>query len=235
VVHVGDVADRCPPSRFSEYLDIAVHPERYGGAGLDAGFAPPNEDFRIGYHEAIGCLGVLADQRAVQPILRRATADLHPYRFEDLISVLVRIGDRAVPGMVEALSSPHEAVRHLAAVGLVYLDTGRSRAPLVAALPGDDSKSLEASSFVLRELMVSRAVEEAEAFPIARRLANSIDPRVRRNAIRSLVLFERVGPVSSLLEQALEDSDPEVVRAAQQTLDSLRNAKIERYFGISIR
>jgi hypothetical protein len=62
-------------------------------------------------------------------------------------------------------------------------------------------------------------------------LCRNIDPRIRRNAVRSLALFERTGVANELLDEVLADSDPEVARAAEQTRDMMRTAKIQEVFG----
>jgi hypothetical protein len=83
-------------------------------------------------------------------------------------------------------------------------------------------------------LILIGAVPEEEAFHVVRRLAQSIDPRVRRNAIRALLLFERAGPMRDLLEEALRDSDRGVVLAAREVEQSLRAATARKYFGIDL-
>ena len=84
---------------------------------------------------------------------------------------------------------------------------------------------------MLRELIVSGAIPEGDAFETVRRLTASVDPRVRAQAVRALVLFERRGPAARVLEQALEDSEPEVRRTAEETAVSLREAKLQELFG----
>jgi hypothetical protein len=56
---------------------------------------------------------------------------------------------------------------------------------------------------------------------------------VRRNAVRSLVLFERSGVAGELLDEALVDVDPEVAREAERSQEIMRNAKIQQVFGAS--
>jgi len=62
-------------------------------------------------------------------------------------------------------------------------------------------------------------------------MGRNIDPRVRRNAVRALVLFENKGPVRGVLNDALEDNDPEVVAVAEKIQATLKSAKLNQLFG----
>jgi hypothetical protein len=75
------------------------------------------------------------------------------------------------------------------------------------------------------------AIDEASAFEKVRKLSRNIDPKVRRNAIRALVHFERRGPAREVLDEALEDTDPEVRAVAERTRDTIRSAKMYELFG----
>jgi hypothetical protein len=57
-----------------------------------------------------------------------------------------------------------------------------------------------------------------------RRFSQNIDPLVRRNAVRALVLFEDEKPVQEVLESALGDSDDAVVEAARGVRDTIESA-----------
>jgi hypothetical protein len=41
--------------------------------------------------------------------------------------------------------------------------------------------------------------------------------------------------VRVLLDEALDDSNPDVARTATEVRDILRSAKVEKYFGVEIR
>ena len=116
----------------------------------------------------------------------------------------------------------------------MYANRPDLTAQLVQALSGDDRRSLESASYVLTELILLGAVPEAGAFDTVRRMARSIDPRVRKNAIRSLILFERAEPMKDLLDEALRDSDPGVAATARYVDESLRAAVAQKYFGIEL-
>ena len=49
-------------------------------------------------------------------------------------------------------------------------------------------------------------------------------PLVRRNAVKTLVLFEDEKPLREVLAGALDDSDAEVVAAAREVRDTLERA-----------
>jgi len=84
------------------------------------------------------------------------------------------------------------------------------------------------------ELILVGAVPEDEAFAKVKSLSRSIDPRVRRNAVRALVLFEPRGAMRDLLDEALQDADPGVAETARRVDESLRAATAEKYFGIDL-
>jgi hypothetical protein len=92
-------------------------------------------------------------------------------------------------------------------------------------------RRVEAASYVLTELVALGHIPEAEAFPVVRQMCRSIDPRVRANAVRAVMLFEPTGPAHELLDEVLEDSDPEVAAAAGQTRGIIRGAKVQELFG----
>ena len=59
---------------------------------------------------------------------------------------------------------------------------------------------------------------------MVRGFCQNIDPMVRRNAVKALVLFEDRKPVREVLEAALDDSDQSVVDAARSVRDAMENA-----------
>jgi WD40 repeat protein/serine/threonine protein kinase len=232
-VLVGSEAG-CSVASFPDYLDVMLDPQRHTSLAANPATMVPDEVFRVRYHQAVLCLGEVGGKRAVRPILDGARIDLHPTRVEDWLSVLVRVGDDGSREAMRALSSSSEPTRHLAAMSLVYRQQPQAWGPLVAALDGDDRRSVEAASHVLTELVLVGAVPQAEAFTTVKRLSRSIDPRVRRNAVRALVLFERRGAMRDLLDEALQDADPGVAATARWVDESLRAATAQKYFGIDL-
>jgi hypothetical protein len=112
------------------------------------------------------------------------------------------------------------------------IKTPRSIAQLTAAISGDEPRAKEASSFVLKDLIVSGGIRQEESFVVVEKLAASIDPRIRHNAIAALTMFELTDPVRELLEEALADKSPEVSNAARVARESLRDAKMKELFGV---
>jgi hypothetical protein len=49
--------------------------------------------------------------------------------------------------------------------------------------------------------------------------------------VRALVHFERRGAAREVLDEALEDTDPDVREAAERTRDIVRSAKMQEFFG----
>ncbi len=221
----------CRAEDIESQTRLALESEQATVLPLDPGTPAEDEDFRERYAQAVFCVGDLGGDGVVQTILRQGELPLHPYRLEDLLSILIRVGGASDPLVVEALTDHVESVRHLAALALVHGGSAEGAGMLINALQGDEMRGVEAASFVLTELISTGAIEESQSFDTVRRLCRSIDPRVRRNAVRSLVLFESVGPARQLLDEALEDSDVEVALAAERTLKMIRTMKIQQIFG----
>jgi WD40 repeat protein/serine/threonine protein kinase len=221
----------CSVDELPQYLDLALFAERRFDPPFDPGSPAPDAVFREQYARALQCVGRLGDTGIAIAVLDRAGADLHPYRFEDLVSLLAQIDGSIEPLLEVALSDHSETVRHAAALALLYSDRPAAAGTLVAMLDGDELRSAEAASHVLTELVLLGAIDGASAFGVVRRLCRSIDPRVRRNAVRALVLFERTGPARDLLEEILADRDPQVVLAAERTQEMIRSAKLRQLFG----
>lgn len=223
--------ETCVPERLPFFADITLNAERQREPPLDPGVPCEDPAFRKAYADSIRCAGVLGGEKMVDAVLTRAGAGLHPYRLEDFLVVLVGVGRPAEPQLQSALTDYSEVVRHLAALALVHSASPSSTAILLAALEGDEMRGVEAASYVLTEMIAIGAIDEARVFDIVRRLCRNIDPRIRRNAVRSLVLFERSGFAGELLDEALADADPEVVREAERSQEIMRNAKIRQVFG----
>jgi WD40 repeat protein/serine/threonine protein kinase/cytochrome c-type biogenesis protein CcmH/NrfG len=223
--------ETCVPERLPFFLDIALNAERQHEPPLDPGVPCLDQGFRKAYGDSIRCTGVLGGEEVVEDILARAGSGLHPYRMEDFAVMLVGIGEPAEPRLKKALTDYSEPVRHLAAISLVYSASPTAPPVLREALAGDEMRGVEGATFVLTEMIVHGILDESIAFDTVRRLCRNIDPRIRRNAVRSLALFERTGVANELLDEVLADSDPEVARAAEQTRDMMRTAKIQEVFG----
>ena len=223
--------ETCIPERLPLFLDIALNAESQHEPPLDPGLPCEDQGFRKVYADSIRCAGELGDQDLVRSVLDAAGSYRHPFRLEDFAVILVGIGEPAEPALGSALTDYSETLRHLAALSLVHGDSQSAQAVLLEALGSGQIRGVEGASYVLTELIVLGAIDESVAFDTCRRLCRSIDPRVRRNAVRSLVLFERTGPVADLLEEVLLDVDPEVVLEAERTREVMRSAKIQQIFG----
>jgi len=164
-------------------------------------------------------------------VLQRTKRDLHPYRLEDLLSIMVRIGGGEDPRVVEALGDREETTRHFAALTILHGGDKAALRDLVEGLDSEEGRIVEGSSYVLTELVALGEISQESAFETVRRLCRNIDPRVRRNSVRALVLFERKGAARDLMDEVLEDSDAEVRQAAERTRETLRSAKMYELFG----
>jgi HEAT repeat protein len=221
----------CGEGYFPDFVDLAINAENYNSPPLDPGVPADEEAFRVRYSNAVNCVGTLGTRTLAPQILRRANEGLHPYRLEDLLSIMVKIGAAGDPLMVDYIGDHSETVRHLTALALVHAGDPDGVETLLDSLDSTDSRVVEGASYVLTELICVGAVEEQAAFETVRRLCRNIDPRVRRNAVKALILFERSGPAKLVLDEALEDSNPEVVEAAEKIRAGLLSAQINTLFG----
>jgi HEAT repeat protein len=158
-------------------------------------------------------------------LLEGVHSELRRIQRDDTVLLLVRLGDAVIPALETALAHQRAPPRHVAAKALVLQRTDRSLRALVDAINSDDPDANEAGSYVLKELIVSGRLGPEEAFLMIQRLASSIDPATRRNAIAALTMFEETRPVRQLLDTALEDPDPGVREAAKISRNTLRDAE----------
>ncbi len=221
----------CGEGYFPDFVDLAINAEQYSTPPLDPGLPAAEEAFRVRYSNAVNCVGTLGTRTLAPQILQRADEGLHPYRLEDLLSIMIRIGAAGDPRMVDYLADHSETIRHLAALTLVHGGFPDGIEALRSGLESTDSRAVEGASFVLTELICVDSIEEQSAFDTVRRLCRNIDPRVRKNAVKALILFERSGPAKLVLDEALDDSNPEVVEAAEKTRAGLRSVQISTLFG----
>jgi WD40 repeat protein/serine/threonine protein kinase/Tfp pilus assembly protein PilF len=224
-------AINCADGVFSDFLSFVLYAEREVDPPLDPGEPAEDIAFRDRYAGSVNCVGTLGDRSVVDDVLQRTKSDLHPYRLEDLLSIMVRVGGGLDPRIIEALNDRSETTRHFAALSLVHGGDSGGIRTLVEGLDGDDRRLVEASSYVLTELIALGAIDQASAFETVRKLSRNIDPKVRRNSVRALVHFERRGAAREVLDEALEDTDPEVREVAERTRDIIRSAKMHELFG----
>ena len=220
----------CSEGYFPDFVDLVVDAERIAPPEYEPGTAA-SEGFSSRYANAVNCVGTFGTVALNDRILQRAKQGLHSKRLEDLLGILVRIGADTDPRFADALNDNSETVRHITALALFYgvEKTGKDlRSPLSRAARGGMWK---AASSVLIELISSGKIPEGEAFELIEQFSRNIDPRVRRNAVRALILFENKGPARDVLNDALEDSDPEVVDVAERTKEMLRIGKANQVFG----
>ena len=221
----------CADGLFSDFLSFVLNAEREKTPPLDPGLPAEDINFRDRYAGSVNCIGTLGDRSVVDDVLQRTKSDLHPYRLEDLLSIMVRVGGGLDPRVLGALDDRSDTTRHFAALSIVHSGDQSGIQVIVEGLDSEEGRVVEGASYVLTELISLGAIDEATAFETVRTLCRNIDPRVRRNAVRALVHFERKGAAREVLDAALEDSDPEVRAAAERTRDIVRSAKAVGLFG----
>jgi WD40 repeat protein len=221
----------CADGVFSEFVDFVINAESASSPPLDPGVPAKDSAFRDRYAGSVNCVGRLGDRSVVEDVLKKTRSGLHPYRLEDLLSIMVRVGGGEDPRVLAALDDHSETTRHFAALSIVHGGDSDGIQGLVEALDSERGKVVEGSSYVLIELIVLGAISEDVAFEKVRALCRNIDPRVRRNSVRAMVLFQRTGAARELMDEILQDSDPEVRQAAELTHNTLRSAKLHELFG----
>jgi WD40 repeat protein/serine/threonine protein kinase/Tfp pilus assembly protein PilF len=221
----------CADGLFSDFLEFVLNAESEEKPPLDPGVPAQDSNFRDRYAGSINCVGTLGDRSVVDDVLRRTKSDLHPYRLEDLLSIMVRVGGGFDPRVLDALDDRSDTTRHFAALSIIHGGDQSGIQEIVEGLDSEEGRVVEGASYVLNELISIGAIDEASAFKRVRVLCRNIDPRVRRNAVRALVHFERKGAAREVLDEVLEDRDPEVRAAAERTRDIVRSAKAVELFG----
>ena len=221
----------CADGVFSDFLNFVLNAEREKTPPLDPGVPAEDMNFRDRYAGSVNCIGTLGDRSVVDDVLQRTKSDLHPYRLEDLLSIMVRVGGGYDPRVLDALDDRSDTTRHFAALSIVHGGDQSGIQAIVEGLDSEEGRVVEGASYVLTELLSIGAIDEATAFETVRALCRNIDPRVRRNAVRALVHFERKGAAREVLDAALEDSDPEVRAAAERTRGIVRSAIAVDLFG----
>ena len=221
----------CSDGTFGEFLSFVLNAESAVDPPLDPGVPAADLNFRDRYAGSVNCVGRLGDRGVVDDLLERAAKNLHPYRLEDLLSIMVRVGGGEDPRVLGELDSRSETVRHFAALSVIYGGNENGVEALVDGLQSDELRVVEGASYVLTELIAIGAIDEGSAFETVRVLCRNIDPNVRRNAVRALVHFEFKGPARHLMDELLEDIDSEVRLAAHRTRETIRSVKIHELFG----
>jgi hypothetical protein len=221
----------CADDVFSDFLASVLNVENQHNPPLDPGVPAEDVGFRDRYAGMVNCIGKLGDRSVVDDLLHRTKSGLHPYRLEDLLSIMVRVGGGVDPQVLDALDDRSKTTRHFAALSIIHGGDDFGIRALVDGLFSDEGRVVEGSSYVLTELISIGAVDEASAFETVRVLCRNIDPEVRLNAVRALVHFERKGAAREVMDELLEDSDPEVRAAAERTRDIVRSAKAFELFG----
>jgi hypothetical protein len=178
----------------------------------------------------LGCLAALGSAATVDDYLVRAPladpADgMRNLRLSrNAVSVMVGLGEPAAEPLCRRLGDSRPEVREIAATALALTPAPGGLACLKRAVADQDPAIREEATSVLRYPIARGNLRPEEAFDLVRRLAHDPDPRVRVAAIRTYWLFT-AAMARQALEDPLKDSDPTVVRAAQDALAALKGAE----------
>jgi WD40 repeat protein/serine/threonine protein kinase/Flp pilus assembly protein TadD len=221
----------CLPDELFRHADVVLRPDRHAVTVQNPAAAATDPEFLRSYCVAVFCLPKSYDPRVVDALLDGLRTELPPERNQDIVTILVQMGDPAVPQLRDALTSSVPQVRHSAAWALAEMRSNAAVTALCEGLESGSSTAVEASSTMLQEIITTGLLREEQAFELIRPLATSVDPEVRSNAIFGLATFEDRGPVRELLDQAAEDPEAMVREAAEVTRNQLREARRRQLLG----
>jgi hypothetical protein len=194
---------------------------------------------------ALYCLEYLGDPRAVSPLLDVVRPKKEPEGPTELQigsdrnqvlaalrqaktggvgprgavqAMLARIGERAIPKLVDAMEDPERAVREVAAGALALGASEGSIEALLAQAEHPKAEVRQAVAKQLQSIACSKQLEIEESFELARELAGDEDPEVRLRVARAVAIF--AGTKARTLASSLaEDPDPKVREAAKKLLE----------------
>lgn len=185
---------------------------------------------------AARCLVQLEDSRAVRPLLDllrppdsspSGELKVDPYRLpvspEDVLSILVPIGDTGCRELQEALVDTDESVRRTAARALAA--NGSKRAVLTLLESAGDREPIVriAVSQTLETVVTTGIISKEQAFELFEQMAGDTFPEVRTNVAQSLGIFRGSRP-RRLLETLAQDVNLGVAQAAETALAEFNKA-----------
>jgi WD40 repeat protein len=230
-LEAGVAGPECDHFAAPGYLDLIIHPQAYAGEQLEPTRRPLDREFSEAYRTSVTCLPRFVDGNSTQALLDSIATGPHPLRHEDVLTILVQSGKRAIPTLDQNLGSGNVEIRHTAAQALADMGSEQAMQILLTAAREDSPLRSEAAYFVLKELIADNRMTATEAFALIKELTYNIDPRIRRYAINALLTFRETGPVNELLDAALEDPNPEVVQEARSTRRQIRAARRKELIG----
>jgi hypothetical protein len=208
---------RCAPDRLREYLDTFT------------GYSDDHWEWMAAKH----CIEVLGDPAAVRPVLDMLRPRDQPTigggtvkrrdrgAAQDVLSVLVRMGDDSCSALGDALGDDDPVVRSVVATALAFRGSERSIGTLVDHADSSRSSVRIAVSQTLREIASSGQLDRDEAFALFRDMAGDEEVAVRRNVARALRVFK--GSAAVKLGRTLtRDTDDEVAREATESIRMMR-------------
>jgi len=133
------------------------------------------------------------------------------------VSLMLALGETAVEPLCGLLGDPREPARRIAAVALAMRAAPTATACLRTALDQGDPVSRVAAASRLRTLLANGQIRAPDGFALLQGLLRDPDPAIRGAAVRAFLMFnaEFAAP---LVSAAASDPDPDVARAAKETL-----------------
>ncbi len=182
---------------------------------------------RVVTEDVIGCLARLAPPGLVEVYLRDVPLEdeeptIGERKRRNAVSLLVALGESAVPSVCQALRGGREPVRWVAARALGMETSDAATACVVDALSDADPAVRGAAVVSLRILVGRGAVPVPRAWELAGVLRADSDARVREAAVSVVALFDYEHAERALAEME-KDADPSVAFAAGSTRVSMKN------------
>ncbi|MEP7288552.1 MAG: HEAT repeat domain-containing protein [Chloroflexota bacterium] len=164
---------------------------------------------------AVRELARLGDVRAAEPLINAVRNDDDPKLIEPVTRGLIRIGEGALPALLDAIHSDNKTLRELAAEVLGEIGSQAAVKPLIGILLNDPAK------FVKMEAVASLGkLGSSEAVDPLITMLGSEDKFLRWTVVEALGEIGDIRAVEPLVNM-LNDESEEVKTATQQSLDKL--------------
>ncbi|HEX9708789.1 MAG TPA: HEAT repeat domain-containing protein, partial [Candidatus Thermoplasmatota archaeon] len=207
-IDLGAFSEPCPEP-YDTYRELARAPEV--SAPTLSCLARPRQP------------GTVTEYLAEAPLAAAdALRDQRLYR--NAVSLMLGLGEAAVEPLCGLLGDSRERVRKIAAVSLAVRAAPDATACLKAAIDQGDAVARLNAAGMIKRLLASRQLGEAEGFALLQRLSQDPDPAMRILALRALVMFNADFAVPAV-SPATADSDPKVADAAREMLAEIETIR----------
>jgi hypothetical protein len=182
---------------------------------------------RVVPDEVLGCLARLDPGSLAESYLRNIQLDdeersLAERNRRNSVSLMLALGEPAVPALCEALSAGSSPARWVAARALGRGSSASAVECLTAAAGSLDAAVRIEATDGLRLAMAQRALPVARAWEVSNTLRRDSDPLVREAAVSLVAMFDYDHGQAALSEMD-KDADPRVAASASATRSALKS------------